>query len=168
MLAILLLHLIIEIKYLTAKGWKPSGTLQRKPTKVHSKFITLYNSSTWTALLAPAQCCKWALHWTPLQSPWFPQTWCPSPISPTTLVHCCHCVVCQQLKGTHRKPSLSISESLGPTIPWVLISQAPIWLALSSSSSDITRKNQGFAVLHIKSNKLSWKPTFIPSPPRKN
>lgn len=48
--AVLFLPVKIESECLTAKGPKPSGTFQRKPPRVYSKFITLWNSSTWTAL----------------------------------------------------------------------------------------------------------------------
>lgn len=68
LVAILFLPVKVESEYLTAKGPKPSGTFQRKPPRVYSKFITLWNSSTWTALFSPAQFVKQELQWTSLPS----------------------------------------------------------------------------------------------------
>lgn len=48
MLAILFLHLKIEIKYLTTKGPKPRRAFKRKAFKVHGKQVTFHSFSTWT------------------------------------------------------------------------------------------------------------------------
>lgn len=102
----------------------------------------------------------WSSNGLPLKSvSMIPSVRC-NTFSLTTLVHCCHCVVCSLLKRHTDKPCFFSFESSGPSILWVLVNQAPIWLDRSSNSLCIMWTNWRSVALYMKFKKIILKTHF--------